>query len=288
MGDPGDIVSQTAGDRLREHLNSLGIKKKLVYHRLRDTLGILTNAIHNATVLFAKDLEWQPLLYFAQGVVYLAPADYETPEKEELSEFIWQQVRGALGQKMLGGEIGFKRDGKGLKVAPQTLEFFQPGELIRKLPEVVEVKVRNVSNLATPKRLDSLDLDETEKDRLNKVADLRCDRLAELIILIQKEFLANCPEFIDWILNYLELADEITPEQTQIQAGGVNHGWYYTAAHYIANHPTLDDLQLQEKLENLAEKLAKWAEENNLLPEHHSPTEAIFYDYLDRYLEIQG
>jgi CRISPR-associated protein Csc3 len=288
MGDPGDIVTQTAGDRLKEHLNSLQIKEKLVYHRVRDTLGILTNAIHNATVLFAKDLDWQPLLFFAQGVVYLAPLDYELPKRDELSQFIWQQVCSALGSKMLGGEIGFKRDGKGLKVAPQTLEFFQPGELIRKLPDVVEVKVRNINDPATPKRLDTLNLDKTEKERLNKVADLRCDRLAELIILIQKEFLANCPEFIDWTLNYLKLADRITPEQTQIQAGGVNRGWYYTAAHYIVNNSTLDDLQLQEKLENLVEKLATWAESNNLLPEHHSPTETIFYDYLDRYLEVQG
>ncbi len=288
MSDPGDIVTQTSGKRLKEHLNSLQIKEKLVYHRLRDTIGILTNRIHNATVSFAKDLGWQPLFYFAQGVVYLAPADYETPEKEKLSEFIWQQIRGVLGQKMLGGEIGFKRDGKGLKVAPQTLEFFQPAELIRKLPEVIEVKVRNINNPATPKRLDVLDLDRTEKDRLDKVADIRCDRLAELIILIQKEFLANCPEFIDWILNYLDLADKITPEQTQIQAGGVNRGWYYTAAYYIASNPTLDELQVQEKLEVLVEQLANWAEENNLLPEHYSPTEAIFYDYLNQYLEVQG
>lgn len=288
MSDPGDIVTQTAGDRLREHLNSLQIKEKLVYHRLRDTLGILTNGIHNATVSFAKDLGWQPLLYFAQGVVYLAPADYETPEREKLAKFIWQKIRDALGQKMLGGEIGFKRDGKGLKIAPQTLEFFQPGELIRGLPEVVEVKVRNINNPATPKRLDTLDLEETEKDRLNKVADVRCDRLAELIILIQKEFLANCLEFIDWILNHLDLADKITPEQTQLQAGGVNRGWYYTAAHYIAKNPTLDEQQLQEKLENLAEDLASWAEENNLLPKHHSPTETIFYNYLKQYLEVQG
>ena len=288
MSDPGDIVAQTAGKRLTEHLNSLQIKKKLVYHRLRDTIGILTNGIHNATVLFAKDLGWQPLLYFAQGVVYLAPTDYETPERNKLSEFIWQQIRGALGSKMLGGEIGFKRDGKGLKVAPQTLEFFQPGELIRRLPEVVEVKVRNVNSPATPKRLDTLDLEDAEKEKLNKVADIRCDRLAELIILIQKEFLNNSPEFIDWVLNYLGLVDKITPEQTQIQAGGVNRGWYYTAAYYVANYPTLNDLQIQEKLENLAENIASWTEENSLLPEHNSLTEAIFYDYLDRYLEVQG
>lgn len=288
MSDPGDIVTQTAGERLREHLRNLGIKKKLVYHRLRDTLGILTNAIHNATVLFAKELDWQPLLFFAQGVVYLAPLDYEVPEREELSEFIWQQIRAALGKKMLGGNIGFKRDGKGLKVAPQTLEFFQPGELIRKLPEVVEVKVRNVNNPATPKRLDTLNLDNTEQELLAKVADIRSDRLAEFLILIQKEFLTNCPEYITWVLDYLKLTDKITPEQTQVQAGGVNRGWYYTAAHYIANNSTLEELQIQEKLQALADDLATWAEANKLLPEYHSPTKAIFYDYLHQYLEVQG
>lgn len=289
MGDPGDIVTQTTGDRLREHLSSLQIKKKLVYHRLRDTIGILTNGIHNATVLFTQDLGWQPLLYFAQGVIYFAPADYEIPDRAELSEFIWQQIRAALGQKMLGGEIGFKRDGKGLKVAPQTLEFFPPGELIRNLPDVVKTKVRNINNPATPKRLATLDLADLEKEKLNKVADLRCDRLAELIILIQKEFLSNSPESINWLLDYLDLADTITPEQTQIQAGGVNRGWYYAAAHYMADHPTLEpDVQLQEKLENLVAELVDWAEEHNLLPKHHSPTAAIFGDYLNQYLEVQG
>ena len=288
MSDPGDIVTQTAGDRLGEHLNSLGIKKKLVYHRLRDTLGILTNAIHNATVLFVKDLNWQPLLFFAQGVVYLVPINYETPERNELSKFIWQQVCGALGRKMLGGDIGFKRDGKGLKVAPQTLEFFRPGELVRELPEVVATKVANKTNPATPKRLDTLDIDSTEKELLNKVADIRCDRVAEFLILIQKEFLANCHEFIAWILDYLGLADKISPEQTLIQAGGVNRGWYYTAAHYIANNSSLDESQVQEKLQTLAQDLATWAETNNLLAKHHSPTEAIFYNYLNQYLEVQG
>jgi CRISPR-associated protein Csc3 len=288
MSDPGDIVTQTAGDRLREHLKSLGIEKKLVYHRLRDTLGILTNAIHNATVLFAKDLDWQPLLFFAQGVVYLAPLDYEAPAREELSEFIWQQICDALGQAISRGEIGFKRDGKGLKVAPQTLEFFQPGELIRKLPDVVETKVANVINPATPKRLDTLNLEVAEKELLEKVADIRSDRLAEFLILVQKEFLANCPEYITWVLDYLELTDKITPDQTQIQAGGVNRGWYYTAAHYIVKNSSLDDLQVQEKLQTLAEDLATWAENNDLLSEHHSPTEAIFYDYLNQYLEVKG
>ena len=168
LTDPGDIDTQTGGDRLREHLRFLGIEKKLVYHRLRNTIGILSNGIHNATMLFAKELEWEPILFFAQGIVYLAPIDTETPEVAELQEFIWQQISGVLSSKMLGGDIGFKRDGKGLKVAPQTLELFAPAEIIPELPAVIKAKVANVKNPATPKRLEKLSLTEDEKEFLGK------------------------------------------------------------------------------------------------------------------------
>ncbi len=118
FSDPADIDTQTGGQRLRERLRYLNINKSLVYHRLRDTVGILSNGIHNATIKFAKNLEWEPILFFAQGVIYIAPPDSETPDINELQEFIWSQISGVLGSKMLGGDIGFKREGKGLKVAP--------------------------------------------------------------------------------------------------------------------------------------------------------------------------
>jgi CRISPR-associated protein Csc3 len=288
LQDPAYIVTQTGGDRLREHLRFLGIKKKLVYHRLRDSLGILTNGIHNATVRFAHELEWEPILFFAQGVVYLAPLDTETPDCSELQEFIWQQISQLLGSKMLGGDIGFKRDGKGLKVAPQTLELFTPAQLIRQLPDVIQARVANVKDPATPKRLEKLPLSEEDKKSLTRDADIRADRLAEFVFLTQKEFFGNNPEYINWVLEALELQGKISPEQTQAQSGGVNYGWYHAAARYISEHRSLTPDEVSKKLSELAEKLAIWAEENDLLPEHHSPTREIFDSYLTEYLEVYG
>jgi len=288
LQDPADIVTQTGGDRLREHLRFLGIKKKLVYHRLRDSLGILTNGIHNATVRFARELEWEPILFFAQGVVYLAPPDSETPDCFELQEFIWQQISQLLGSKMLGGEIGFKRDGKGLKVAPQTLELFAPADLIRQLPDVIQARVANVKSPATPKRLEKLPLSEEDKKSLTRDADIRADRLAEFVFLTQKEFFGSSPDYINWVLEALELQGKISPEQTQAQSGGVNYGWYHAAARYISEHRSLTPDEVSEKLSKLAEELATWAEEKDLLPEHHSPTREIFYSYLTQYLEVHS
>ncbi len=288
LKDPGEIDTKSGGDRLRDHLRSLGIHKQLVYHRLRDTLGILTNGIHNATVIFAKEMEWEPILFFAQGVVYLAPQDSETPEQLELQGYIWQQVSSVLGSRMLGGDIGFKRDGKGVKVAPQTLELFSAAELIPQLPNVIAARVNNIKDPATPKRLEKLFLTESEKEFLLQGADIRADRIAEFIFITQKEFFSNSPEYITWILNTLELQDKISPEQTQVQAGGVYYGWYQVAAHYIADHATLNLEDVSEKLNQWAEDLATWASDRNLLPEHDSPIREIFYRYLTQYLEVKG
>lgn len=288
LTDPADIDTQTGGKRLREHLKFLNINKNLVYHRVRDTIGILSNGIHNATINFTSDIGWEPLLFFAQGVVYLAPLNNETPDIEVLQDFIWRQVSGVLGAKMLGGDIGFKRDGKGLKVAPQTLELFSAVELIPQLPQVIDVKVANIKDPATPKRLEKLSLTETEREFLNTGADLRADKIAEFIFLLQKEFFGESPEFINWMLNTLELNGKISPEQTQFQSGGVNYGWYHAAAHYMANHASLNPEDVLQNLTQWAEDLANWASDNNLLPLHHSPAQEIFASYLKQYLEVKG
>lgn len=286
--DPGDIFTEERGKRLGEHLRCLKINRYLRYHRLRDTLGIITNGIHNATLKFTAELNWQPLLYFAQGVVYLCPDKNEVPNAEELKDFIWQQINQVLLNKMFTGDIGFKRDGKGLKIAPQTLELFTPKQLIENLGEVISTKVANVKNPATPKRLEKLESTESEAEFLAKGADIRADRLAELIIIVQREFFSNSTEFIEWTLAFLELEKEIELDQTRAQSGGVNYGWYRVAATYVAKNSTMTLEEIDEKLKEYSQELAEWAEVNNLLPEHHSPTMEVFNSYLDSYLEVQG
>ncbi|MBD2144482.1 type I-D CRISPR-associated protein Cas10d/Csc3 [Sphaerospermopsis sp. FACHB-1194] len=294
ISDPAEIITTTKGDRLRDHLYWLNISKKLVYHRLRDCRGLITNQIHNAVVNFAHELGWEEMLCFAQGVVYLAPNDVTKPQFTDVQTAVWDNLingneernQKGLAEYFQSGDVGYVRDGKGLKIAPQTSELFTPKDLICQLPEVVQVKVANTKSPATPKRLEKLDLNPTEIQFLNTGADIRADRLAEFIILAQKEFFANSSDYINWILNTLELAAEISPEATQKQSGGVNYGWYQVAAHYIAKNPTLDENQVRKYLQDLANKLANWAEENKLLAENSSPTYQAFIDYLSEYLEI--
>ena len=294
MNDPADVATQTGGDRLRDHLDCLEIRKKLVYHRLRDCRGLLTNHIHNAVVSFARAIGWKPILFFAQGAVYLAPQNPVIPDLADIQNAVWQSLiqgdeesnQKGLFDYFSSGDIGFVRDGKGLKVAPQTLELFTPAELIRQLPDVVTARVANIKSPATPKRLEKLTLTQAEKERLGQGADIRSDRIAEFLILIQREFFETCQEYAPHVLAILGLENQLSPAQTTIQSGGVNYGWYQVAAHYVAAHPTLDLEQVSDFLTDFATSLATWAEANHLLKEQSSPTHEAFVNYLTQYLEV--
>jgi CRISPR-associated protein Csc3 len=292
LNDPADIATETAGERLQEHLNLLGIRKTLVYHRLRDSLGILTNGIHNATLHYARELGWEAIVFFARGVVYLAPKNFSSPDLADLKQFIWEQIALILSNKMLDGDVGFRRDGKGLKVAPQTSELFPPAQLIRQLSDVIAARVNNAKNPATPKRLAKLVerglITEDREKELLKGADLRSDRLAEFIIVIQREFLGNCEDYGAWMLEALDLATIFNPEDLQINIGGVNYGWYLAAAQYFSKNGTLDLEQTTELLAEIGDRLADWATENNSLPVYSSPTREVFDRHLEYYLDFSG
>jgi CRISPR-associated protein Csc3 len=299
FNDPADLTEKTGGERLRECIEYLKINKKLVYHRLRDCRGLLTNQIHNAIISLAESLDWKPLLFFAQGVIYLAPENFPIPNLDIIQETAWNQIiQGGIDNKQKGleehfknGDIGFVRDGKGLKIAPIATELFSTYQLICQLPNVIKETVQNKKDPATPKRLEKLSLTTEQKAFLLGGADVWSDRLAEFIILVQREFFEGIEDYSTWILEKLGLADDITVEETKVQSGGVNYGWYQVAAHFIAK-TELDrefgSQELSDFLETLARDLAEWANREQLFTEKVPVTRQVFYQYLEQYLEIAG
>lgn len=313
ISDPSE-VTENRGKRLREHLRSLQIDRELVYHRLRDCTGLLSNGIHNAVLHFTEDLDWKPLLFFAQGVVYLAPQDLETPDRNTLQATLWEQISKLLSDKMLSGEAGSKRSGKGLGVAPQIKEFSTPAEIIRQFPDMViasaNFKKPSVLKRLKPEHKDPIVQEQKRKwvrEQLEKFVpndeerellkqpleqfsrlgtDGWADCFAELIIFAKKQFFKKNSEFTPWLLTVLEVENQVSPEQAQIERGGTYYGWYYASARYILNYLEWNAEQLEEKLRELANKIAGWAEENNLLPENQNLTRDAFINYINHYLEI--
>ena len=303
MNDPAEVsICTDKGKQLQKCLDNLGISKGLVYHRLRDCRGLLTNQTHNAVIKLTKKQQWEPILYFAQGVVYLAPQNPKAPMLLDIQEFVWHSIlngepsinQEGLADYFRNGEVGFIRSGKGLKIAPLTRELFTPAELIRQLSSVVIKNVKNIKDPATPKRLQSLSLSNSEREFLERGSDVWADRLAEFILLVQREFFESVEKrelYINWVLQDLDLQDKITSEKTQVQSGGVFYGWYQVAAHFMAilpmdidRHP--DSEKIKEWLANFSDRLATWAEESHLLPEHSHATREDFFSYLAQYLEL--
>ena len=293
MNDPADVVTTTKGDRLRDHLDFLGIPKKLVYHRLRDCRGLLTNQIHNAIVSFARESDWKPILYFAQGVVYLSPKSYTSLNLEQIKQSVWNQISNFLGNKILNGDAGFKRGNVGLTMAPETqellLSLLTPSEIIRQLPRVIAIMIGNINDPATRKRLGKLVekgvITQPEFNNLAQYGDNRADRLAEFVLLIQGQFFKGSIDYVSKILTLLDLHNHVSVEQAKFE-DGVKYGWYYTAACYIKINSELSDLDLLEKIDQLADQIVVWAEENSLLPKQSSKIEIAFGEYIDRYLEV--
>jgi CRISPR-associated protein Csc3 len=327
MTDPLDLITvregnktRTTGDALREHLELLGIEKKLVYHRLRDCRGLITNQIHNAVVSFVSKYGWEPILFFAQGAIYLSDFQNINFDLLSLRQSIWQIIIygdkdkdiDGLHDYMRRGEAGVKRDGKAVKTAPLIEELSTPADRIRQMPELIIAKVKNS---ATSQRLRPVAKDPVEQEgKCAKVlkslkefapndnerlfinefikinADIRSDWVAEFILLAQSQFFKKNFEFQTWIIQELGLTGKVTLGQASIQSGGVYNGWYYIAARYVDSNSTLDQEEVKEELQKLADRLANWAEKHNLLPKEIfgeiTPTHQDFNMYLERYLDI--
>ncbi|MCS6959178.1 MAG: type I-D CRISPR-associated protein Cas10d/Csc3 [Pseudanabaenaceae cyanobacterium SKYGB_i_bin29] len=283
LQNPAEIITNTIGQRLNDRLKALGIDRRLTYHRLRDTRGIITNIVHNQVLSYLIERDYEPLIFLAQGVVYLSPLSESKVGKEEIKQMIWQTISDKLERKFADGETGFERDGKGLKCAPLVKELLAPQSLIRCLPQILERRITNVKDPATKKRLAKMEIPLSEKNELEKYADIRSDRVAEFIIFLQREIFSNQPKFTKTVLDFLGLSKQFKEEDAQVGSGGVNYGWYRIAAHYIRQNASLDDQQVQSRLANLAENITNLLDQKLATEEL---TKQELNQYLDNYLEV--
>lgn len=285
LTNPGEILTDTIGTRLNDRLQYLGIDRRLSYHRLRDSRGIITNIIHNQVMSYLRNKGYEPIIFLAEGVIYLAPLENSNVDMTEIKYQIWQAIGSRLRDKFAKGEIGFTRANIGLKCAPFVKELLSPKELVECLPQVVELRVANVEKTATKKRLLKMEIPSSEKNELEKYADIRADWVAEFIIFAQQEIFENNSQFTKVVLDFLGLSKQFKEEDTQINSGGVNYGWYRVAAHYVRQNAALDNEQVLARLTGLAQRLVELCQQD--LPATEE-TRQEFYQYLDSYLEVRG
>lgn len=270
---PQDITKSSLS-ALLTNLSNEG-QFKFTYHALADNRGVLTNIINNALMdLHPKEFYTQ-LLYLPDGVVYLAKVNAPEIDVKQISQQVIEKIKPLCGEQLKQRQIGFGRDGKGLKFADYYWLFFD----ITKLMNVAKLAacriIPSTKSSSAAKRSTSLTSFQVEGEipsylNVEFGDDYRIDRLAEFgDTLCRGIWRGWCDRFNNWqkqqpkverktipeldltqkLAEHLNLTDEIPAIQV-IQSlkktGGVPLDWYYLAAKYIQKNSHLDDQQLRD------------------------------------------
>ncbi len=286
---PSEVVfsapNHKTAENLRETLMILfGAEHapRLAYHKLSDVRGLLSNLINNALLETLRAQQYEPYLFFPNGVVYFARAG-QPPQMDAgaLLEQVWQRAAEVLTSDE---EIGIKRDGKGLKVAPALYELVDVAGLLR-VGEQAAMRIKNSSAVER--------VGEARAAREKWITDVRVDRLAEFLIFVKRrvfgEMFSRAEGVTEMLLDALGLRAQVEPSETERQSGGVLLGWWDVAARYLGAHRELDgENELPDLLAHLSTRALEFIHAQNLETEQSGAMRAAFLDYARRSIEVDG
>jgi len=253
---------------------------RLRHHRTTENRGLLTQAIHNAVMEMVKAVGWKPFLFFPDGVTYFVPKDGAEPDLSNLANAVRNYIL-QTAAKGLGSLIS--RQPKGIiSHSPDMLE-------VATVDVAAAVLVQRTFNLISDKRSP---VTGTRREKMQKdfpeladldwdyPANLQVDRLAEgvrgLVGILEDYYGASHEKATQALLNALDLNDYMEAWQRIPSAGGVPHGWYYIAGHYMRRHQgSLTDVELENvMLKAVQDVLLIWGQ----------PDKQTAFAFLDSYI----
>ena len=252
----------------------------LRHHRTVENRGLLTQAIHNAVIETAKAVGWKPFLFFPDGVTYFVPKDGAEPDLSKLTDAVRNYIL-QTAAKGLGGLIS--RQPKGIiSASPDMLE-------VATVDVAAATLIRQTFNLLGDKRSP---VTGTRREKMQKdfpeladldwdyPANLQVDRLAEgvrgLVGILEDYYATSHEKATQALLKALDLSNYIEAWQRIPSAGGVPHGWYYIAGHYMRRHQgSLNDAELENVMQKAVQDvLTIWGQ----------PDKPTAFAFLDGYI----
>ena len=222
----------------------------LRHHRTIENRGLLTQSIHNAVLEQAKAAGWKPFLFFPDGVTYFTPADSAEPDLSNLAEFVRKNIL-QTAAKGLGSLIS--RQPKGIiSHSPDMLEVADVEMAAKTLIRQTFTLLGDKGTPVTGTRREKMQREFPELADLDwdYPANLQVDRLAEgvrgVVGILEDYYGTSHENATQALLNALNLGDYIDAWRRIPSAGGVPHGWYYIAGHYVRKHQgVLNDAELE-------------------------------------------
>lgn len=321
-----DIRGRDIAYNLRQKLDALfgaELAPRLAYHKLLEVRGLLSNLINNALIDVLKRQEYEPFLFFPEGVIYLTPQTTQAHvDLAALTKAAWERIAKVLaGGRQVKDEEDEDDDNdeEGLKMkrtkdymkVPQVLYELLSLEALVEAGRQTAMAIRNAKTAArfgaeqaNERGLDIKRLSQKEKEELFTAiglewareqqlpTDIRADQLAEyLAFLYRRVFAELVPkplEATQMLLEVLDLSGEISPERAERQRGGTPTGWFYVAACYLQVHQSMAPDELEEVMKSLATRSLQFIETNGLTLPGEGKTERIFQTYARRMIEVDG
>jgi CRISPR-associated protein Csc3 len=250
------------------------------FHAVSENRGVLTNVINNALLDLYRSAGYQPLLYFPNGIVYIATQGTPPVDASSIPERVIEKIRRLCARQIEGRLVGLGRDGKGFKFDDYYWLFFSPTDLVSKIAPQAALKKIAKKDAAAPKRAEKLKEIQSKVKELSGVNfdfpdDLRIDQLAEFCDLIERKVWSEfCQQHFTEGLTRLDVTRSLfqilrvedlqstfellrTKPEAIRAAGGVPLGWYYVAAQYIQRNPGLGPEDLPDLLGGVAQRIAE-------------------------------
>jgi CRISPR-associated protein Csc3 len=274
---PADVLAENLKDLIYQLSNGL---YKFTFHSVSENRGVLTNVINNALLDTYRATGHQPLLYFPNGVVYIAGKDASAVEASSIPDKVIEKMRKLCANQIEQRLVGLGRDGKGLKFADYYWLFFSPADLVQRVAPKAALQKISGRQASAPKRGEKLREIQSRIDELSQIPfdfadDLRIDQLAEFCDLIERKIWNEfCEQRFSDGADRLDAAKELLrklavedlqdtfqllktkPEATHA-AGGVPLGWYYVAAEYLRRNPGLGPDDFPDMLDDIAQTMAE-------------------------------
>jgi CRISPR-associated protein Csc3 len=252
----------------------------LQHHRTSENRGLLTQAIHNAVMEKAQAIGWKPFLFFPDGITYFIPKDGTELDLSNLAGTVRSYIL-QTAAKGLGGLIS--RQPKGIiSHSPDMLEVATVDVAATTLIRQTFTLIGDKRSPVTGTRREKMQKDFPELADLDwdYPANLQVDRLAEgirgLVGILEDYYGTSHEKATQALLNALDLSDYMEAWQRIPSAGGVPHGWYYIAGHYMRLHQSsLNDAELENvMLKAIQDVLTIWGQ----------PDKQTAFAFLDVYI----
>ncbi|MDY0095752.1 MAG: type I-D CRISPR-associated protein Cas10d/Csc3 [Candidatus Vecturithrix sp.] len=272
---------------------------RFAYHQLSTVTGLLTNLINNAILHLFRERGYVPLLFFPNGVVYLADNQQSVKDiADQLFETVTKKISSECKQRLQHNQTGFTRDGKGMKFSHYYHNIFSVPELLNVAGRAVNKIIHDKKKPVSAERIAAMRQMQKEGGKwgipaeieLNGEASLDTDRLAEYLMVVE-QVLSAIPEITgvyQKIINSLELADEYEYISLIPDKGGTKYRWYLAAGKYLQHHPGLDREELNAAMATITQAVIDIYRPQ--IEQHESQRESFSFlrSYLQAIVDLDG